>query len=153
MSYHGIFLHVVFSTKFRKPVLDDGCREDLFGYIGGTIREHKAELIVGGGVEDHVHLLVRINPKYAISATMKLLKANSARWINQEKKTRSKFQWQPGYGAFSVSKSGLKDVIAYIENQQEHHKKVSYQDEFLLLLKRYEIDFNPDYVFEEEVVG
>ena len=108
---------------------------------------------MGGGVEDHVHLLVRINPKYAISATMKLLKANSARWINQEKKTRSKFQWQPGYGAFSVSKSGLKDVIAYIENQQEHHKKVSYQDEFLLLLKRYEIDFNPDYVFEEEVVG
>ena len=91
MSYHGIFLHVVFSTKFRKPVLDDGCRGELFGYISGTIKEHKADLIVGGGVEDHIHLLVRINPNYSISSTIKLLKANSARWINQEKKTRSKF--------------------------------------------------------------
>ena len=78
MSYHGIFLHVVFSTKFRKPVLDEGCRKDLFGYISGTIKEHKADLIVGGGVEDHIHLVVRINPSYAISSTLKLLKSNSA---------------------------------------------------------------------------
>ena len=153
MSYHGIFLHVVFSTKFRKPVLSEDCRAELFAYISGTIEEHKASLIVGGGVEDHIHLLLRTHPGYSISSTIKLLKGNSSRWINEEKKTSSRFSWQPGYGAFSVSKSGLKDVVAYIENQREHHKTISFQDEFLLLLKRYEIKFDPKYVFEQEIVG
>jgi REP element-mobilizing transposase RayT len=109
-SHHGIILHVVFSTKYRKPILHDDWRDDLFAYIGGTAKDHDAVLIKAGGIEDHVHLLVRFHPKHAISSTIQLLKSNSSKWINEGRKTRFKFQWQTGYGAFSVSQSMVEPV-------------------------------------------
>ncbi|MFG0267933.1 MAG: IS200/IS605 family transposase [Rhodopirellula sp. JB055] len=152
-SHHGILLHVVFSTKYRKPVLHDDWRDDLFGYIGGTIREHKTTLLQSGGIEDHVHLLIRCHPQFAISSTIQLLKANSSRWINEEQQLPRKFQWQSGYGAFSVSHSKAETVKRYIANQREHHRKRTFQDEYLAILKKHEIEFDPQYVFEQEVHG
>ena len=152
-SFHGILVHVVFSTKYRRPVLDESWRDDLYAYIGGTLKDHDAVLLKSGGVEDHVHLLIRFNPKFAISDTIKLAKANSSRWINETKKMSKKFQWQPGYGAFSVSASQVDVVKKYIENQKEHHRSRSYREEFLQLLDRHGIVFDEQYVFESEVQG
>ena len=152
-SHHGILVHVVFSTKYRKPFLRADWRDDLFAYIGGTIKDHKAVLIKSGGVEDHVHLLIRFHPSFAIASTIQLLKANSSRWVNEEKKLKLKFEWQSGYGAFSVSQSMVDSVKTYIANQEEHHRKMSFRDEYLLLLQKHQIEFDPKYVFEIEAFG
>ena len=109
-THHGILIHVIFSTKYRKRWIDSSWCDDLYGYFGGTIREHDGILLSAGGVEDHVHLLVKTSPKHAISATVQLLKANSSRWINDHGKTTQRFSWQRGYGVFSVSESMAETV-------------------------------------------
>ncbi|GAA4448122.1 IS200/IS605 family transposase [Novipirellula rosea] len=152
-SHHGILVHVVFSTKYRKPLLHSDWLDDLFAYIGGTIKDHKAVLLKSGGIEDHVHLLLKIHPTFAIAATIQLLKANSSKWINEQKWLENKFQWQLGYGAFSVSQSMANEVKAYIAGQREHHRKRTFRDEYLAMLKKHEIEFDPRYVFEQEIVG
>ena len=152
-THHGILLHVVFSTKYRKPVLADQWRNELFGYIGGIANDHKSTLLKAGGIENHIHLLLRINPQFAISQTMQLLKSNSSKWINEQQKTKSKFSWQRGYGAFSVSQSMSEIVKRYIERQREHHKTQTFKDEYLTTLQKHQIEFDPKYVFEMEIVG
>jgi REP element-mobilizing transposase RayT len=147
-SHHGILIHVVFSTKYRKPLLRADWRDDLFAYIGGTVKDHKAVLIASGGVEDHIHLLIKFHPAYAISSTIQLLKANSSRWINEQRKVKTKFQWQSGYGAFSVSQSMTGLVKKYIANQEDHHRKMTFHDEYLNMLRKHRIEFDPRYVFE-----
>ncbi|WP_149497683.1 IS200/IS605 family transposase [Roseiconus lacunae] len=152
-SHHGILVHVVFSTKYRRPVLLDDWRDDLFAYMGGTIREHKAVLLKSGGVEDHVHLLIKFHPQFAISSTIQMLKANSSKWVNEQQKTRFKFQWQTGYGAFTVSQSMADVVKEYISKQREHHQRLSFQQEYLAILRKHQIDFDPKYVFEQELAS
>ena len=144
---------MVFSTKLRKPVLNDSWRDDLFAYIGGTVKDHKASLLKAGGIEDHVHLLLRIHPEFAISKAVQLLKANSSKWINDNRKTSSPFQWQRGYGAFSVSQSMADTVRNYIAGQRKHHARRTYQDEYLEILRKHEIEFDLRYVFEQEIVA
>ena len=141
-THHGILLHVVFSTKYRRPVLADSWRDDLFGYIGGTVKEHKASLLKAGGIEDHVHLLLRIHPEFAISKTVQLLKANSSKWINVNLKPKLPFQWQRGYGAFSVSQSMAETVKNYIARQRKHHARRTFQDEYLEILRKHEVEFD-----------
>jgi len=152
-SHHGILLHVVFSTKFRKPYLADEWRDDLFGYIGGIVKDHKASLLKAGGIEDHVHLFLRIHPEFAISKTIQLLKANSSKWINDQRKLPRRFEWQRGYGAFSVSQSMSDAVKRYISKQREHHSKQSFVDEYLSMLANHQVEFDPKYVFEQEIVA
>jgi REP element-mobilizing transposase RayT len=152
-TYHGILLHLVFATKYRRPLLHDHWRDDLFAYIGGIVRDHKAVLLTAGGIEDHVHLFLKSHPQFAISSTVALLKANSSRWINSQRKTRSRFEWQRGYGVFSVSQSMAETVKNYIRNQREHHRKQGFREEYLELLRRHEIEFDLRYVFEQELVG
>ena len=107
-SHHGLLIHVIFSTKYRKPIIKEDWRDDLFAYIGGTLKDQKCVLLKSGGIEDHLHLLLKIHPQFSISSTIQMMKANSSRWINKNQKTKFKFQWQSGYGAFSVSQSQLK---------------------------------------------
>lgn len=152
-SHHGILMHVVFSTKYRKPILLDDWRDDLFAYIGGIVKDHKATILKSGGIEDHVHLLIRVHPEFAISKTIQLLKTNSSKWINDNGKTKHKFQWQRGYGAFSVSQSMADKVKEYIANQRQHHATSSFEDEYLAMLRKHGIDFDPRYVFESEIVA
>ncbi len=144
---------MVFSTKYRKPHIDDSFREDLYGYIGGIIRGEKGSLLEIGGIADHVHILAGFSPTMSVSEMLKRIKGNSSKWINDEKKTRSRFQWQAGYGAFTVSQSQLSVVGQYIQRQVDHHKMLSFKDEFLSMLKRHKIDFDPRYVFETDHVG
>ena len=152
-THHGILLHVVFSTKFRKPYLDREWRDDLLGYIGGIVKDHKASLLKAGGIEDHVHLFPRVHPEFAISKTIQLLKANSSKWINEQRKLPGRFEWQRGYGAFSVSQSMSDAVTRYISKQREHHSKQSFVDEYLLMLANHQVEFDPKYVFEQEIVA
>jgi REP element-mobilizing transposase RayT len=152
-THHGILLHVVFSTKHRSPLIRDSWRDDLFGYISGTVKDHKAVLLKAGGIEDHIHLLLKLHPQFAVSSTVQLLKANSSRWINEQRKATRTFQWQRGYGAFSVSQSMAETVKNYIANQREHHRRQSFTEEYLQMLRLHEIEFDKRYVFDEEVLA
>jgi len=151
-THHGILIHVVFSTKYRKPLLRDDWRDELFAYIGGIVKDHKSILLKSGGIEDHVHLFIRTHPEFAISKTVQLLKSNSSKWINEQRKTKQPFQWQRGYAAFSVSQSMAEKVKTYIANQRAHHTKKTFEDEYLVMLKNHGIDFDSRYVFEQQIV-
>jgi len=150
-THHGILVHVIFSTKYRTKLIAPKWSDDLYGYIGGTVREHDAVLVAAGGIQDHVHLLLKTSPKHAISATVQLLKANSSRWINDQNYVSTKFAWQRGYGAFSVSESNAETVRSYIAKQAEHHAHRSFEDEYLDFLKRHGVDYDPRYVFDREI--
>ena len=152
-THHGILIHAVFSTKHRFRCLADSWRDELFAFIGGTAKDHDAILLCAGGIEDHVHLLLKIHPKFAISATIQLMKANSSRWISETEKVAGKFAWQRGYGAFSVSESMSNTVKHYIENQREHHRHRTFEVEYLEFLRRHHVSFDSRFVFDDEIVA
>ena len=151
-THHGILVHIVFGTKNREPLIEASWLDELFGYMGTTARDHKATILSSGGIEDHVHLLVKIHPAFAISETVQLIKANASRWINQSGKLSSRFEWQRGYGVFSVSQSQAAKVKTYIRNQRQHHSRVTFRDEYLAMLRRHAVEFDERYVFDEEIV-
>ena len=151
-THHGVLIHVVFSTKLRYPLISDEWRDDLFAYIGGMAKDHKATVLASGGIEDHVHLLVKIHPSFAISDTVKLIKANSSRWINQQGKVNCRFEWQRGYGVFSVSQSMSETVKRYLAGQRKHHRQQDFRGEYLEMLRRHGVEFDERYVFDEEIV-
>ncbi len=125
----------------------------MYAYMGGTLKSHKASLLKAGGIEDHVHLFVRTNPSFAISKTIQMVKANSSRWITDLTCLPGRFQWQRGYGAFSVSQSRAEAVKDYIQDQEAHHRTQRFEDEYLAILAKHQIPFDRKYVFEEEIVG
>lgn len=146
-SYHQIYIHVVFSTKNRERLIREPLKTDLLKYINGIIQNNESKPISLNSHLDHVHLLIGLSPKVSISDLIRDIKSNSSKWVNENRKSLGKFSWQSGYGCFSVSRSNLKAVIEYIENQEEHHSVKSFKDEYLELLKRHGIDYNIDYVF------
>ena len=152
-THHGILLHVIFSTKQRFALLHESWRPDLYSIMGGIARDHKATLIRAGGVEDHAHLLLKTHPSYAIAETIQRIKANSSNWINNQGKVDAKFSWQRGYGAFSVSQSVVEAVQQYIENQIEHHRKLTFREEYLATLRKHNIEFDQQFVFDDEIVA
>lgn len=152
-TYTSLTYHVIFSTKYRKPRIVESFKEDLYSYIGGIIRGEKGNLVQIGGVEDHIHILAGFSPTIAVSDMLKRIKGNSSKWINDERKTKSRFEWQAGYGAFTVSHSQIPIVRRYIHTQEEHHRKLTFKDEFLAILKRHNIEYDHKYVFEAEHVG
>lgn len=121
--------------------------------MGGTARDHRAILLTSGGIEDHVHLLIKIHPKFAISDTIQLIKSNSSRWINENRKVAAKFVWQRGYGAFSVSQSMAEIVKRYIMSQREHHRRLAFREEYLEMPRRHRIEYDERYVFDEEIIA
>jgi putative transposase len=143
-TYTQNHLHVVFSTKERKRLIAKPMQPKLWSYIAGIARNHGFLVIANGGIENHVHLLIQLHPMLALSKAIALLKANSAKWMNEH---GSRFGWQEGYGAFSVSASNLDAVVRYIENQERHHRKMTFENEFIGLLKKHGIEFDPKHVF------
>ncbi len=117
------------------------------------LHEHKLTLMIGSGIEDHVHLLLKIHPSFALSNTMQFIKSNSSRWINEGRRIDAKFEWQSGYGAFSVSQSMIDTVYKYISNQAEHHRTMSFEEEYLKTLQKHHIEFDRTYVFETVHIG
>jgi REP element-mobilizing transposase RayT len=149
MSTHQQLLyHIIFSTKNRQRWLTDGFRENVFAYMAGTAKELNGFALKVGGFYDHAHLLVRIPAKIAVADFVGKLKANTSKHINETSGLIRKFGWQDGYGAFSVSVSAKDAVIAYIEKQMEHHKAQSFEDEYLALLAKHEVEYDKKYVFE-----
>jgi REP element-mobilizing transposase RayT len=145
-TYSSMRIHVVFSTKDRQKRLREELQPQLWAYIAGIARHHKFEAIKMGGAEDHCHALILLPAPTALSKAVQTLKGCSSKWLNDTGVAGAKFAWQEGYGAFSVSASQTAEVVEYIRNQPEHHKKRNYEEEFLELLKRYGIDYDPAHV-------
>jgi putative transposase len=152
-SFTQLTYHVVFATKYRKPSIRDDVRERLYEYIGGTIRSKKGRLLQIGGVLDHVHILAHMSASLAVADVVRDIKANSSRWMNEQPEVTETFEWQKGYGAFTVSYSQIEIFRAYIQNQQEHHKKRTFQEEYIELLRRHNIEYRLEYLFEDEHHG
>jgi len=147
-TYSQLYIHIVFSVKGRQNLIQKNWKDELHKYICGIVNGKNQKVYAIGGVADHIHLLVSINPSMAISDLVRDVKANSSKWINEKRFLNTKFQWQEGFGAFSYAQSQLNNVIAYINNQEQHHQKKTFKDEYLELLRNFEIDYNEKYLFE-----
>ncbi len=152
-TYTSLTYHIVFSTKYRHRSIRDEIEPELHKYIAGIIRENKSQPIEIIGVEDHIHILTGISPTIAVSDMVRLIKSNSSKWFNEHFQSRHKFRWQTGYAGFTVSQSQQEVVQRYVRNQREHHRTMSFSDEYLTLLQKYGISFDDQYVFDEEHVG
>lgn len=142
------YLHIVFSTKYRQPLIQPPIESELHAYLGGICNELECQVIKVGGYTDHVHVLCMLSKKITLMKLMEVLKANSSKWIKTKGKGYENFYWQDGYGAFSVNPSQIDRVIKYIENQHAHHQKKNFQDEYRAILKKYEVEYNEKYVWD-----
>jgi REP element-mobilizing transposase RayT len=143
----NLLFHVIFGTKGRQPSIDPDVREPLHAYLGGIVRELNGIAIVVNGTDDHVHALIKTPATLAIADALRVMKTNSSKWVH-ETHGRSKFGWQSGYAAFTVSESGARAVRSYIEQQEKHHRKKSFEEEYIEFLVKNGISYDPRYVFE-----
>jgi REP element-mobilizing transposase RayT len=143
-SYCTNLVHCVFSTKDRAPLIPAEFQERLWAYLDGIAKNHHMPLLAVGGIANHVHLLVSIPQTTTVASAINRFKANSSRWMREHEKS---FEWQKGYGAFSVSPSHTAAVKNYIRAQAEHHAKHSFEDEFVSLLRKCGVSYDPKYVF------
>jgi putative transposase len=147
-SLAQILVHVVFSTKNREPLLEDTVHTDLQTYIGGIIARHNGTLLKAGSVTDHIHLLIAHPRTLSPAELVQEMKTGSSKWIKTRGHRYDRFHWQAGYGMFSVSSSHRRAVEAYLEHQAEHHRKVSFQDEYRNLLRRHGVEYDELYVWD-----
>lgn len=147
-SLSQIIVHVIFSTKNRMPYIDESIIKELHGYLAVTAREKGWECYRIGGVADHVHLLVRQPRTEMISDFIGHIKRNATKWIHRKGDAYKEFAWQDGYGAFSIGYSQMGSVIDYIDRQKEHHQKLTFQEEYKLVLQKYNINFDEKYVWD-----
>ncbi|MBA2612508.1 MAG: IS200/IS605 family transposase [Bacteroidetes bacterium] len=148
-TYSQIYLQFVFSVKYREGMIHKDWKDELYKYITGIVTNNGHKMICINGMPDHIHILIGIKPSQSISDLLKDIKANSSRWINEKRYSKGKFEWQEGYGAFSYSQSQLKDVITYIETQEEHHKKRTFKEEYIDFLEKFEVKFDEKFIFKE----
>ncbi|MFZ0761454.1 MAG: IS200/IS605 family transposase [Candidatus Sulfotelmatobacter sp.] len=141
----NLVIHLIFSTKERRPLITAAIRTDLFAYLGGIIREMHGTAIIINGTSDHVHLLIRMRPVHAAAEIARVVKANSSGWVKE--KWNMRFAWQTGYGAFSVSESNVSAVSRYIAMQEEHHKMRTFQEEYVAFLKKNKIAYDERYIW------
>ena len=139
--------HLIFSTKHRLPQITVDLRERLYDYVGGIIKGERGLLFAAGGTEDHIHLLASFPAHPSVADYLRLIKTNSSKWVHDTFGDHPDFAWQSGYGAFSVSRTNDEDVRRYISAQAEHHRRVTFQEEFLEFLHRHEIAFDPQYIW------
>ena len=148
-SLSRLWTHLIFSTKDRFPFLRDKVlRAEMHAYLAEMLHVHDCETLIVGGVEDHTHSLFALSRTHSIASVVKEVKRTSSGWIKTTSSKMSKFHWQGGYASFSVSQSNLTEVIRYIENQEEHHRRVSFQDEYRAFLKAYGVGFDERYIWD-----
>jgi REP element-mobilizing transposase RayT len=147
-TYSQINIHCVFSVKGRENLITKPFRDDLHKYMSGILRNDNAFPLAVGGWQDHVHVFFELHPDTKVSDLMRMLKATSSKWINDNARVQGQFRWQEGYSAFSYSRSQRDNVIKYIMNQEEHHKTKTFREEYLDLLNKFEIEYKDKYVFE-----
>jgi putative transposase len=147
-TYSQVNIHAVFTVQGRENVLNKELRERLFEYLSGTMKGMGLFPLAINGYSDHVHIFFELPTNISIAKILQDIKSNSSKWINEQHLVPGKFQWQKGYGAFSNSRSQRDNVIQFIMNQETHHTKTSFRDEYLNCLTKYEIQFNSNYLFE-----
>ena len=147
-TYTQLLYHIVFNTKERAPFLDAELRPRMFAYLGGIVRELRGHALAVGGVGDHVHALISLPPNVSVSEVLRIVKANSSRWVHETWPQRSDFAWQTGYSAFTVSQLNRDAVLRYIAQQEEHHRTISFQDEVRQMLNRHGIEFDERYLWD-----
>ena len=148
-TYHQVYIQVVFAVKYRQAIIANDWKFKLFGVIGNLINGTGCKTIIINGVEDHVHCFLGLKPTVSISELMKTVKAKSSKYINDHRLTKTRFEWQEGYGVFSYSHSHINSVYKYIENQEEHHKKQTFKKEYLEFLEKFEVPYDERYVFQD----
>jgi putative transposase len=147
-TYSQIYIQIVFAVKGRQNLISKEKREELHKFITGIVTNREQKLLAIFAMPDHVHILVGMKPSISISDLVRDIKAGSSKFINDSKWINGKFNWQEGFGAFSYSKSSLDNVVKYILNQEDHHKKKTFKNEYLDFLEKFEIEYDEKYVFE-----
>jgi putative transposase len=147
-SYASLYIQVVFAVKYKKAKIENPWKNDFFSVIGNLINETDCKSFIVNGVEDHIHCLISIKPKHSLSKVMQSVKAKSSKWLNETGYLQSKFEWQNGFGSFSYSAGQIHRVYDYIKNQEAHHKKISFLEEYQKMLKIYKIDFEEKHLFK-----
>jgi putative transposase len=142
------YVHIVFSTKHRDPLIHHPVESELHAYLGGICNKLDCQAVKVGGHTDHIHILCLLSKKIALMKVMEDLKSHSSKWIKSKGKGYENFYWQDGYGAFSVNPSEVDIVIRYITNQHEHHRKITFQEEYRAFLKKYNVDYDERYVWD-----
>ena len=150
-TFTQIHLQIVFAVENRISLIRNSWKDELYKYTTGIVQNNDHKLLSINGMPDHIHLLIGMRPVQALSYLMQQIKRESSSWVNDNKFTKGKFNWQEGYGAFSYSRSHLPDVIKYIENQELHHKKKTFIEEYKELLEKFEIIYDERYIFKEVV--
>jgi putative transposase len=151
-AFTQLYIHLIFAPKFREALLQPNLCKVLYPYIGQTIKNKGHKSIIINGMPDHLHILLGLNPKQSVSDITADIKRSSSIYINDNNLLPGKFQWQEGYGAFSYSRSQLDDLYKYIENQHEHHKKITFKEEFIGFLKKFEIEYDERFLFDFEII-
>jgi len=147
-SLAKVYIHAIFSSKNREPLLHDEWRDELFNVLGGTANNLDCQSLIVGGIADHVHMLFQLGRTITIADAVGKIKSTSSNWINQSRGLTTEFHWQAGYAAISVSQSNVEAVREYIRRQPEHHARQSFQDELREWLRRYEIAYDEQYVWD-----
>ena len=147
-TYSQIYMHFVFSPKYRESLISKNIETELFRYISGIVKNLDQHLLKINGMPDHCHMLVRLRPSIAPSKFIQVVKTNSSSWLNKKFFLNHNFSWQVGGGIFSVSHKNVPDLLSYIENQKQHHRTSTFKHEYLKLLKHYGIDFKDEYLLE-----
>ena len=148
-SFTQIYLQIVFAVKYRLAIVQPEWENELYHYISGVVERRGHKLICINGMSDHIHILLGFHTTQSISDLVREIKISSTNWINDRNFCVGKFEWQSGYGAFSYSRSNLSEVIKYINNQKEHHKKRDFNQEFELILEKFNIEFDRKYLFKK----
>jgi REP element-mobilizing transposase RayT len=146
-TFTNLLAHVIFSTKDRLPLFTSDLRPDMLAYLGGIVRKLHGKVIESNARPDHVHCLLSLPPTLVVAEALRVLKSNSSLWVHETRRWAA-FAWQTGYGAFSVSQSNVPAVVKYIRNQDQHHRKVSFQEGFVAFLKRHGIAYDERYIWE-----
>jgi len=142
------YIHIIFSTKQRQPLIHGPVENELHAYLGGICKRLDCQPIVVGGYTDHIHILCKLSKKISLMKFIEELKSHSSKWIKTKGKSFQNFYWQNGYGAFSVNPGNLDGLISYISNQKAHHKKKSFQEEYVAFLREYDVEYNESYVWD-----
>jgi len=148
-TFSQVYIQCVFAVKYRDAIINKEWRQTLLGVIGNLINETGCKTIIANGVEDHVHCFVGLKPIVSISELMKEVKAKSSKYINDHQLVKRRFEWQEGYGVFSYGHSQIDDVYKYISNQEAHHKKQTFKEEYLEFLEKFEVPYDEKYIFAD----
>ena len=148
-TYSQIHMHAIFAVQNRHCLIANDWKDELYKYITGIIQNNDHKLLAINGMADHLHIFFGMRPKQSLSELMQMVKGDSSEWINKKGFYRHSFSWQEGFGAFSYSKSQAPNVIRYIQNQEEHHKKKTFREEYIDFLNAFEIDFDERYIFKQ----